>query len=72
MSEDTLPIDQEKRIKTLFQAVGELRQQLGTLARQSWIREQEVNALHFEVHALRLRILELEDEQRKGSENLQP
>lgn len=72
MSEDTLPIDQEKRIKTLFQAVGELRQQLGTLARQSWIREQEVNGLHYEIHALRLRTLELGDEKRKGLENFQP
>lgn len=66
MSEkDTIPIDFGARIQVLWQQVQELQQQQIELAKQNWIREQEVWSLKFEAHALRLRILELE-EKRKG------
>lgn len=66
MSEkDTIPIDFGVRIQVLCDQVQQLQTQQIELAKQNWIREQEVWSLNFEVHALRLRILELE-EKRKG------
>jgi polyhydroxyalkanoate synthesis regulator phasin len=66
MSEkDTIPIDFGVKIQVLWEQVQQLQMQQIELAKQNWIREQEVWSLNFEVHALRLRILELE-EKRKG------
>ena len=66
MSEkDTIPIDFGVKIQVLWEQVQLLQMQQIELAKQNWIREQEVWSLKFEAHALRLRILELK-EKRKG------
>lgn len=71
MSEkDTIPIDFGARIQVICQQIQELQMQQIELAKQNWIREQEVWSLNFEIHALRLRILELE-EKRKGLGGIQ-
>ncbi|MBX7173306.1 MAG: hypothetical protein K1X72_20215 [Pyrinomonadaceae bacterium] len=71
MSEqDTIPMDFDAKIQVLWEQVQFLRKHLAEIAQQSWIREQEVWSLKFEVHALRLRILELE-EKRKGLGGIQ-
>lgn len=66
MSEkDTIPNDFGAKIQVLWEQIQLLQKHQAELAQQSWIREQEVWSLKFEAHALRLRILELE-EKRKG------
>lgn len=70
--EDTMPIDFNARFQVLCRDVERMSELLAACARQNWIREQEVLSLKFEVHALRLRILELEEEKRKGLDDTQP
>ena len=69
--EDTMPFGFNASFQALCQKVRALSDSFGALSRQSWIQEQEVMSLKFEVHALRLRILELEEEKRKGLAGIQ-
>jgi hypothetical protein len=67
MSEyDTIPMGFDAKFQVLWRDVQRISEQLAKLSKQGWIREQEITSLKFEVHALRLRILELEEEKRKG------
>ena len=66
MSEqDTIPNDFGAKFQILWEQVQLLRKHQAEIAKQSWVHEQEVLSLKFEIYALRLRILELE-EKRKG------
>jgi len=66
-----MPIDFNARFQVLYRDVERFSEQLSVMSRQNWSREQKVLRLKFEVHALRLRILELEEEKRKGLDDTQ-
>ncbi len=66
MSEqDTIPTDFGAKIQALWEQIRLLQKHQSEIAQQGWVHEQEVLSLKFEIHALRLRILQLE-EKRKG------
>lgn len=71
MSTDkTIPMNLEARYKVLLQQVKRLERQIAVLHRQNWIREKENLSLKFELEAVLLRILELEEKE-KGLDSSQ-
>jgi hypothetical protein len=63
-SDKTIPMDFEARYEVLLQRVSRLEKQLAALHRQNWIREKENLSLKFELEAVLLRILELEEKEK--------
>lgn len=66
----TIPMDLEVRYEVLLQRVERLEKQLASLYRQNWIREKENLSLKFELEAVLLRVLELEEKE-KGLDSSQ-